>query len=441
MKKLIAAVLVLALAVGTAFAQISLSGSGSAAIMALGAHFGDDAEYTDPDAVMAVEDPGRDGILNVQFTVSGVSQYLGFDVTVKAGTPGYNVQEDNAVVPIAKSVRLGDEAGIWVKPLDWLKLSVGKVHEDILTGKIGGSDLAYYILTKTGDRSKGLTPYHRIDLTDTENNIFSRFNPWPGGKSVGDPDYYGTSTKGYAEIAGAILSLTPVENLFVGAYLNPGYSEWEYAGRNVKNVFEEIQAGAGYEIPDVGLARLQYVGYLSQLEAAFAFTGLEGLVFDLGLKIPVAEYTPYENMNKDTESATHVKNDVWISAGASFSSGDFDLLANVNAKFGGYYYTGLTDANKTEGGFNLVAYVAPSYYLGFMTLGADIGFEYLGKAKAGGTEIDKSDGIDLGLGLWGLHTYGNGSLKYGLTAKLPTEWAGIKQDTRLYIPVILSYNF
>jgi hypothetical protein len=156
----------------------------------------------------------------------------------------------------------------WLKPFDWMRIDVGKV--------------------KANDMSKlPLDYYPKLDSFML--------------KAGRDADIF----TNYEENNSMLLRITPDDNLFLGlflynqALLNMGEnaaSRPMIGGEDPKYAFQRVQATLGYVIPDIGTARIQYRGVnpdvnddthfitAPRLEAAFAFTGVNDLIVDLGIK-------------------------------------------------------------------------------------------------------------------------------------------------------------
>ncbi len=269
MKKLIAVSIILVLFSGMAFAQMAdglkLGAFGRVAFIPLeAAIINEAADGRDKDGDLAAglgPDWGNtNGRTRLQF--SGASEKIGF---------AFWLQSDNGTVGI------GDFAGIWAKPFEWLRLDFGKFNVDNLRGKVGDGNFDNFVLTQKD-----------------QDAIFNRFGGRPG----------------------AAISATPIEGLFIGAHLPvinepAGGDAKEFAASMAKDVYYNAQFAVGYEFADVGLARLQYVGAkdilgrrvdnnntpnditddtayygiaLKRIEAAFALTAVEGMTLDIGGK-------------------------------------------------------------------------------------------------------------------------------------------------------------
>jgi hypothetical protein len=324
----------------------------------------------------------------------------------------------------------GERLNIWAKPAEWVKLTVGKYAEDDLRGKIGTSDVYPYVLTAH--------PF--LELPD-EDGIFSRFSS--------------DSPHGY----GAHIAVTPIDGLYIGAGIpitNGGVVQNEYLDvvsgqqhtwgggsalkvNGIKDAYREMQIGVGYKIGDTAHIRLQYLGDRSdgsgvvyhvsksglakKLEAAVAFTGVSGVTIDVGVKVPLSDYK--------TPGDITVEDPFVVAGGVRFNAGDFDIWGRVDAKIGG-------KTGDAENGFAFTGYVVPSYNLGPVTLGVDVGLDY----KAEG-DAPNSAYTDMGFMLWCSKAWGWSSVKTGVAMNFKGGDAIGHKDEKpeIYIPISLGFFF
>ncbi|MHB9293022.1 hypothetical protein Holit_02139 [Hollandina sp. SP2] len=360
-------------------------------------------------------------------------------------------------------IGIDDFAEVWWKPVSQLKIEAGKFVNDTLRGKIGDDNWDQYtVVMKDAD------------------GIFSRFKSnWTGnvgfmlGLTPIEPLYIGVSVPGLDQIAAGSGNLTDL----TGKYTYYEYdmddtsstSEPTTVG-NALRTYEKIQAGIGYTIPNIGLVRAQYVGAshiipensedafkwwtnnlnVRRIEAAFAFTGVSGLVVDVGGKVPLAFTTYEQDYSSDFDSnpntpdttirlkvtnGTKYQAPFQVSLGAGFTADALDIKGRVDAQFGGY--TEYED-DKTEKGFDVNVHLWPSYNLGFATAGLDVGFNYIGETETNGTTSNKG-GYQFGAGLWLKKAYGGASIKGGLALSLG-EVDEVKR-TVFSVPIIFDYTF
>jgi len=231
---------------------------------------------------------------------SGTSEKAGFNLDLHSNGNNFGV---------------GDQAKIWVSPIAMLKIQGGKVQEDTLRGKFDDSD--------TLNASKTLTGV------------------------VGKDDYF----KRFYPNLGVVVSLTPAEGVFIGMALDAansvpetlsvmtdddddaatpdvvetmltGGTKTTYYGLLTEDMLKNIQIGAGYTIPNIGLARVQYIGGGDDspkwIQAAFAYTAMEGVLVDAGIKF-----------NTEADTAQNL-----VSVAGSYSKDALSALVRVQAGFG-----------------------------------------------------------------------------------------------------------
>jgi hypothetical protein len=351
-------------------------------------------------------------------------------------------------------VDFGDWANVWWKPLDMLKFDVGEFNGDTLRGKVGNDNWHNYTVG-AGD----------------EDAIFQRFR--------GD--------------IGAMVSLTPIPGLYIGV-LVPDFkpcieatpdmtgsnnSDIDSATRRALRVYEKTQVGVGYELNGIGLVRAQFVGANGgdgarwslptnlvdvgagvtgfsepRFELAFAFTGMEGLVIDFGVKayIPISDWVTNEwdeskEEYKKLENTPTVWRGLQFALGAGFNTGALKINARVDAlniaANADYDYQGVTA--KYSVGPTINFHLWPSYDLGICELGVDFGLnvKLIDKYELGSASVDvKNDDFQVGFGLWAKKAYGNGSIKGGIAYRLGNANDGnYTYPGVLSIPIIFDYSF
>lgn len=296
MKKSIAILMAMALVGTSAFAEVSVGAWGRGGFIFAAS---DNSKATDG-AISNGAIPnwgGNDSTGScIGFSLSASSDNVGFDLAL-AGN-GTKLDNDGT-------------AKIWVKPAEMIKFQVGQIKGDELRGKVGASD--------------GMT-----NSQGEEDEIFKRFNPQHGVE----------------------LDLTPFEGLYLGAALDlqtyetttetptgkfyatdatasTGFvevidSKTETHFDTAAASFYAIQAGAGYTIKNIGTLRAQYIGSAKSwnakyIQGAFAFTGMEGLVIDAGVKY---------QLTKD------VKEQTMVVLGANYGKGILSSTTRLMTKFG-----------------------------------------------------------------------------------------------------------
>jgi hypothetical protein len=304
---------------------------------------------------------------------------------------------------------------VWIKPIKILKLTYGKMKEDDFRGRIG--DFSFFA-------PLGFTSPGGVRNQDT---IFTRFQP----------------TNGFH------FALTPIEGLRIEGSVNLTDAH------TAKDAFKTGQIGVGYAIPDIGEFRVQYIGGRGAygtpaetydgssndhyewtldvdgdgtistaekagspvwqpktdaaatkpgrdtytMEAAFAFTGVEGLVVDVGLKVPF----DVQKSGKLFEGAI----------GATFGSGDFGIAALIDLQA-----FKDQDSKDVTDDFDFYAYLMPSYNLGSFIVGADLGFDNKSSWSTKNNGDQNAKGA-LDLGAWIKKPVAGGNFQIGVMAGIP----------------------
>ena len=225
MKRLFAVLLVAALVMGGAFAQISFGAWGRGMLVPVQVAPG--AEIKDATTTVAASWGGNP---RIGFTIRGSSDNIGFQVDMTGDI---------------SDIGVGDNAFIyWAN--DMFKVSIGKVQGDALRGKFGDSPFGGSLTNWTGNAD--------------QDNIFTRFYPK----------------------CGALVEARPVEGLYVGVAFEGNTSA-------KASYTETIQAGVGYtadfgqvRAQYIGKAQGERV------EVAFA-PSLSGVALDVGVKYPLAD--------------------------------------------------------------------------------------------------------------------------------------------------------
>jgi hypothetical protein len=240
MKKLLLIVVLLTISLTLTFAQATVGGWGRGIFVPLIIADGDPTA-----ASMVTWGPGG---TRMGFTVSGKSDNVGVQMDIVV---------DNG------NVNVGDQQKIWVKPIEMLTLSVGRVFDDPLRGS--AAFVAYDFL--------------RYDSMVGDGLIFGRVG------EMGQVNF---------EVA-----LTPVDGAFIFAAFggNGGIDlqNWMWAGGEeiMMTMLKQGQYGAGYDIPGIGLIRAQFFGRPTAIDepwglinAAFKLTMVQGLMVDIGGAFP-----------------------------------------------------------------------------------------------------------------------------------------------------------
>jgi hypothetical protein len=370
---------------------------------------------------------------------------------------------------------VADNAKIWVKPLDMLKITTGFFKEDDFRGTVSTTEFSSWLLPSGG-----------FD----KDNIFTRFSA----------------------TLGAHFSVTPIEGLIIQAaigsnIIGPGGSlaPRNIDGLSLADVYKGIQVAAGYKIPDVGFVRAQFIGNNRKvlkpnlqnnatnagqivmeglstngdadvIEAAFQFNMIENLNVDLGAKIPLKYLTdtafeiyhavnPYPPVLTSDGEERIVQKPYVVAVGINWAPGFLygaNLLFRLDTSLGGSVLA--EDMYKLELGMVLNAWLIPSYkILDNLAVGLDIGMEYHEKDKwqqpIGRLQESRTEGseyFDIGLGPWVELDMGSGTLKTGIMVMLPGSERDVyvadnsvgyryqtlfSGDPVISFPLCFTYNF
>ncbi|MDR2096603.1 MAG: hypothetical protein LBP76_13965 [Treponema sp.] len=386
MKKLLTFSIVFALVCATAFAEVTVTAGAGMSFIPLGIQV---PEEGDAEAVAGF---GRNGgnTTEIQVNVEGATE---------SGKAGFKFQWRPKISGGAlKADELGDNAGIWYKPLDIIRIDAGRFVNNDIRGKVGnGAWFGDYTINRAN-----------------ESDIFKNFDAK----------------------AAVMLSAKPIEGLSVYALVNNMTETYNnnpdkinnttVASKGAQFVWENTQFAVAYALPNIGVVRLQYIGAHpsadlpaianSKFELAFAYTGMEGLTLDVGGGFSL----PFEDVHT-------VPANVWEDGTLIKPEGKY--FPGITAGLGVKYATGPLTANlilggtfaqtwegeqhgadmKYEGAFRLRPYVAVQYKLNdTFTAQVEGGFDFYGDSKFSGDSLDIT---------------GKGGLNYGFGAGLQTTLA------------------
>jgi hypothetical protein len=400
MKKLIAVSIILALFASFAAAQeIKLSTWSQAVFVPLGIYDRDNRAGTNNtwSSIGPYWNGAGQSPIRVNTTLSGNSDFAGFQIDLSYdGEVGGN-----------RFFTDSDNVKLWIKPVSMLKLTYGKMKEDDLRGQVGDFSLFAPF---------GFTSPWGVRNQDT---IFRRFEPNHG----------------------FLITLTPIEGLYIGTSVdltqgsNTGGDSW--TPTTAPDVWaDNIQSAIGYTIANIGLARVQYVGRGDtpqntsndgRIEAAFAFTGLEGLTVDVGAHIPLY----FEKDEKKADGRELFQ----FAIGGDFASGDFGIKALINAIFFSSQAGTKTDTA------DFYAYLMPSYNLGAFKVGGEFGFD---NKATWNNKGDPKGALDIGA--WIAKPVAGGEFQIGVQLGIPfgdyTTGSSTKDGQLIFsIPVAATVSF
>jgi len=292
---------------------------------------------------------------------------------------GFEFSLDGGEIGFAGNISIADwgvgfngNAHTWWKPIDALTLGIGWYRWEVLRGAGGSESFASY----ANGGSFG------------EENLFARFD------TTGGP--------------GAIIQLTPIENLYVGAAILTGPGQ---DGSPIADVFKGSQYALGYDIPGIGLARFGYFGDMGQaLQVAFKLTAVDSLSLDFGF-----------TYKTDETLADGKGNNIQVNLVGSFAISDaFSVWFGVNGLFG------KKDAGDLQFGLN------PTFSLGDI---GDVGLGFYINLS-----FVKDSKPSLGFDLYLAKNVGGGSFKVGVAASItPSTIDPDKNDIVFAIPLEITY--
>jgi hypothetical protein len=395
---------------------------------------------------------------------SGIGSTWGFQnlelgLSVTAGSETIGVTAD--MLFNKDVVGLGNNAYAYVKPFNFVSMKFGKYIDEIMGGKIGDTDFNMFVLPEKNADSI-FTRFHSGENTLANVNYETSFDPGAGTSQ----DFQ----KGFLLLLTPLKGLTLVLNLpSLGQAVYSGFtSNFGDPQSGTSYVWGNSQAAIGYEIDGIGHVRAQYIGvkdgsinangdwelsdYVtfathSRIEAAFAYTGLQGLLLDLGLKYYIPTDQSFNSGfgwgYSDYARGMAIGLGARYSGGAPFGKGAYAIEGKIDTTFAGSYtdISGGTPLDATNG-INLNAHLVPSYNLGICTVGGEFGLEVQQDSKVGGT-ASKDGYTRFGIGAWAQRDLGMAKyIKIGVGATLPyTGNDDVKHGAIISVPIVFQYVF
>jgi len=462
MKRIFAVLMTLAVATALHATDLSISGSIDMALIPFQLVWNDEANEDEYEFVMGSgigrNASGQGPRARLDMRVSNEELGIGMRTRLQVRTDGFGVE---------------DFLQAWWTPFSWLRFDAGRFHDDRLRGRFNDLDERMHAYT---------VRMHNADA------IFSRFNThWTGQ-------------------AGVMVGLTPpvpaLENLWVGALLYGLVPFSAASGTGAifdstpdmitdnTDVWQRMQVAIAYEIPGVGLFRTQFFGarpYVDirvitderpqipytyrvvtfgitapRIEAAFAFTGIEGLVIDVGGKVPLAfrDWSRPRSNIFDREDEADItdplyliyrRGHIWqapyqVSIGASYRIGILELAGRADASFGGSLKGHYSERHFAP---ELNLHFWPTFHFDAFRLTLNVGYEWIGET------VDRHGNI-VGIGepraLVGGHRLGfgvsaqrnfmaNAFVRAGVAYRLAGTVNGVRERAVLTIPLHMEFMF
>jgi hypothetical protein len=315
----------------------------------------------------------------------------------------------------------------------------------------------------------------------------------------GDLTDEGTTFQGFTGTGfGTLISFEPVSGLWIGAGIGSVGNSRSFAGEFKEDGFvdalKSAQVGLGYTIPDIGVIRAQYVGFVTKewketaaaesstpakydwvndsldktlnnigdagkIQLAFNLKAIKGIDIDIGANIRMPEEKDYySDLAKTTKTGSvttqpeHVVGIAMDTGGAALKP--FRLWTVISAKLGGYTETKIGSVStKVNNGTDIAVMLNPWYYLrDDLILSADLFFDSrtgddrapiaadgdpTPNPKAGA----KNNYFDVGFGFYVRKNIPGGDIRAGATLKVPGGEAHDGASIQFFIPVMMNYSF
>jgi hypothetical protein len=263
MKKLLLIVALLTISLTLCFGQATVSGWGRGLFVPVAVADGD---------IGAGIQTSWGGPPRIGFTISGSSDNVGAQVDILFDASKHLTADFKKEV-----ITPGDQQKIWVKPIEMLTISVGRIFDDTLRGNAG-------FCANNWVRPNGIVG---------DDHVFARI-----GRDNGTNVAITVAPTDGAYVYAAFGSVAPSWwDLSWGSY-GGETCLWDPSATTTRTdtmalMLEEGQYGAGYDIPGIGVVRAQFLGKVTGIEepwglinAAFKLTMIEGMTLDLGAYIP-----------------------------------------------------------------------------------------------------------------------------------------------------------
>ena len=339
----------------------------------------------------------------IGFSVQGISENerIGFiaDLFWGGGTPG-----------------VGDNANVWVKPFDFLKITAGWFNGDDLRGTVGNTEFTAWLL-----------PHGGYD----QDNIFTRFQATTGAHFAVTP------------LAGLFVEAAIGSSAILGSDAQSARAFTNIVNLTMEDVYKAIQIGAGYKIPEIGFVRAQFIGNNRKKLKPNIYTGIEeGTLLMRGLtknrdSDVIEAAVQYSGLQGNISQQPDVSADkeirvvqeaYSIALGATWTPSFFDslsVLVRADMSFGGWKEEPNVYRIEFAPIFNM--WINPSYRINsILRAGLDIGLEIKGKdqwqepiGRPREKRTEGSDHTDFGIGAWVEMQVGGGTIKTGVLAMMP----------------------
>ena len=292
MKKALAILMIFALVASVAFAEITFGAWGRGLFVPV------HSTGASGDTAATTNKASWGGAPRIGFTIAGNSDNVGFQIDAN-GDGG--------------KINAGDQQLIWVKPMDMIKISLGRVQNDTLRGNAAYGSFDW-------DREYGDSSYG-------EDFTFTRMSTGSGDSAT------------YDNKQGVIFEVAPMDALWFGVAFRDVNAQnddkatrytWDFEGKLVESsttlsLFENIQVAVGYTIDGIGQFKAQIIRNPSEykensvsfgdvyatreakknndtIEIAFNLTMVENLFVEAGFRMDTDD-----KVNKEKDISLYAK--------------------------------------------------------------------------------------------------------------------------------------
>lgn|GEM_PF-6932470 len=354
-------------------------------------------------------------------------------------------------------VEIVEMAG-WFQPFPWMRLNVGNFHLNNLRGQIEGFGWQYYLGVTAGGTDGFFTRFEGSNAVAMEliNPLaaLAPNNPWLEGFWFGAMVYD--------------MFVSRVAN---NAGIHGGIKEAQF-------LFQNVQFAVGYEIPNIGHLRFQYIGVQpmanarritdndnnddnggTRSQAAFTFTAVPNLAVEIGgtfshLVVDPINRIPAITPDGEYETALRVLEGEYLNPhrvgiGIEYNFIDLlglDLSVRTGFEFNWGGFTAPYGAGRTDIGTVAKIWLSPSVRVNDFVFGIDAGLNILGDEHYF-ERLNNRGGYRYGFGTWARwNAFANCFIKVGVFYA-GGEALGLDRveprrlDSVLTIPVLFSISF
>jgi len=305
----------------------------------------------------------------------------------------------------------GDNANIWVKPIQQVQIKIGKMDDNVTRG----------------DAAWGLWNWARFGAV---NDIGEGFT-FPDGDTKG-AQILVTPVEGLKIIAALPLSLTDSSNTMISTEL--GHKAGYFAMYTIKNIGT---VKAGLQCNPTGSDKDGKDLNFETINAAFDLTAVKNLYVSIGAFIPTGTSYVY-----DTAKHLYTKTVPQVNAYARYTFNALTLNAAVGTKINQVDNKEVVSSGDIEKSGLGLAFGAGADYAFANNIGAFVDVRYSNNLYRNATTADNKDNMTFGAGV--SKSYSNGT--FGIAFEGSTNCGGVyslknADDLSWAIPVKFEYSF